>query len=180
MKILKLITPFTLFILSLVNLKAQSIDRSRSLVRFEVMNMEIEKVNGSFSGLSGEVRFNKDEPENTRMRVIIPVHTVSTNNIHRDGHLKQEDYFDYINHPEILFSSTKAEKSTDGFRIEGNLTIKGITKEVSIPFKYFEIKAGYLIKGSLVIDRLDYKIGQEGSFLAGREITLSIECYLKS
>ena len=182
MKRLIFLSPISLLITLLTfsfSLNAQTIDASRSIVNFEVENMKVRMVKGSFSSLTGDLRFKPDNIERSAFQVTVPVHSVNTNNVQRDEHLRQADYFDESNYPNIVFVSSFVNQTATGFDVTGSLTIKGITKQVTIPFTYSRLKTGYRLEGNLVLDRFDFNVGKENGFMAGREIKLDIQCYLK-
>jgi polyisoprenoid-binding protein YceI len=107
-----------------------NIDTSHSGVHFSVRHMVIAKVRGAFDRFSGTVELDEANPAASKVSVRIEAASIDTREEKRDTHLRSADFFDVENHPELTFTSTKVEKSDDGYRVTGDLTIRGITKEV--------------------------------------------------
>jgi polyisoprenoid-binding protein YceI len=97
--------------------------------------MLISTVRGSFSGVAGEIVYDPDDPTRSSVRVEIDAASIDTGNKDRDNHLKGPDFFDVANYPKITFESTKVEKRGDNWVAYGQLTIKGVTREIAIPFR---------------------------------------------
>jgi polyisoprenoid-binding protein YceI len=88
-------------------------------------------VTGQFREFEGT--FTADEDWNVSARAVIKAASIDTNAPKRDEHLRSADFFDVENHPEITFESTKVEPAGDGtFKVTGNLTIRGITREIAL------------------------------------------------
>lgn len=154
----------------------QQIDEKQSIVDFEVSNMAINTVEGTFSGMRGDINFNKNDLSNSKFNVCIDVKTVDTDSKGRDDHLLKEDFFDASKFPTICFKSTSISKTADGYLATGKLTMRGVTKEVKIPFTY----SNNTFKGALTVNRLDYNIGEDvGGFMVGKEIEMVVTCVTK-
>ncbi len=168
---------FTLFTFcSSSFLPAQTIDGEKSVVNFTAVALKVNKVNGTFKGMKGEINFNENNLENSAFSVCIDPSTVNTKNQKRDDHLRSEDFFFIKNFPEICFVSTSIEKTKNGFKTTGNLALHGITKEIEIPFTF----KNKTFTGNIKIKRLDYGIGVDyGSFTASKEAKIEIVCVLK-
>jgi polyisoprenoid-binding protein YceI len=105
-----------------------TIDPTHSNVEFAVRHMMITTVKGRFGDVKGTVELpEQGEP---RLDVTIGTASVDTRSEQRDTHLRSPDFFDVETYPEMRFVSTKAERSGDGWKVTGNLTIKGTTKPV--------------------------------------------------
>ena len=108
------------------------IDPVHSNALFRVKHFGAGYVFGEFLGEKGEIKFNPENPEQTEVNLTIPVDSISTDNTKRDKHLKSPDFFDAKQFPNITFKSKNVEKRTDdSFKVTGDLTIHGKTKEVS-------------------------------------------------
>jgi polyisoprenoid-binding protein YceI len=107
-----------------------NIDTSHSGVHFTVRHMVIAKVRGAFDRWQGTFQFDEANPAASKVSVRIEAASVNTREEKRDAHLRSADFFDVENHPALTFESTKVEKAGDGYRVSGNLTIRGVTKEV--------------------------------------------------
>lgn len=108
-----------------------TIDDSHTAVSFSVRHAGISKTRGQFESVSGELNVGQTLDE-TNVRAEINVDTINTGNADRDGHLKSADFFDIENHPTMVFESTKFGAD----EIEGNLTIKGVTKPVTFTIDF--------------------------------------------
>ncbi|MGB0423177.1 MAG: YceI family protein [Flavobacteriales bacterium] len=176
MKLPSLIFAFAMF-LNLHSLSAQNINEAKSLVRFEISNMKFNTVEGTFKGMTGNVDFDPSDLENAAIEVCIDATSVNTESEKRDEHLRKEDFFDTNKFPTICFNSSKFEFIDGSFYVTGILTLRGIQKEVTLPFT--RNQNGFGLVGALTINRLDFSIGAEtGTFMVGNEVNLEITCYL--
>jgi polyisoprenoid-binding protein YceI len=108
-----------------------SVDPVHSSVEFQVRNMGIVWVRGLFTEFSGAFE-STGEPGGLRASGTVEVASLDTRSEQRDEHLRGADFFDAENHPQITFESTRIEPGADGLRVFGNLTIKGVTREVQL------------------------------------------------
>lgn len=159
----------------LTNAQAQSIDASASSITFKIGNMKINTVDGTFSGLKGNVAFDPSDPARSEFAACVDAATVNTDNKKRDEDLRSEDFFDVGKYPTICISSTAVEKVDNGFLAKGQLTMHGVTKDVEIPFTY----ANKTLTGTLSVDRKDYGVGPDGTFMVSDEVEVTIVCVLK-
>ena len=113
-------------------MKRLTIDTTHSGVYFTARHMVITKVRGSFHSWSGTIDYDADNVEKSSVQVEIDVGSIDTREPKRDGHLKSADFFDAEHHPKIAFRSTKVEKTPDGLRVTGDLTMRGVTKPVAL------------------------------------------------
>ena len=105
------------------------IDPVHSNIGFSVKHMMISNVSGTFDQYDDQIAFDPKDLANSKISVTIDVTSINTRNEKRDGHLKSPDFFDAAKFPAITFVSKKIT-STD---ITGDLTMKGVTKEITIP-----------------------------------------------
>ena len=108
-----------------------SVDPVHSSVEFQVRNMGIVWVKGVFTDFTGTLE-STGEPGGMRASGTVEVASVDTHSEPRDQHLRGAEFFDVENHPQITFESTRIEPAADELRVVGNLTIKGITREVEL------------------------------------------------
>jgi polyisoprenoid-binding protein YceI len=108
-----------------------TIDPVHSSVEFQVRNMGIVWVKGVFTDFTGTIE-STGESEGVRANGTVEVASVDTRSEPRDQHLRGAEFFDVENHPQIKFESTRFEPNDGGLRVVGNLTIKGITREVQL------------------------------------------------
>ena len=123
-------------------------------------------VDGDFKDYRVEINGNPSKPKNAKVKATINVASIDTQNTKRDNHLRSADFFDADKHPSILFESTKVQPKGNQLVVEGNLTMHGKTKRVTIPFKVARGKNGAGVdtttyKGKLTIDRNDFGIGTD-------------------
>src|SRR4030095_9857506 len=107
------------------------IDPMHSEITFKVKHLMISNVKGEFRKFSGEV--DGDDFASSEISITIDAASIFTNEDRRDNHLRSADFFDVVNHPELTFSGLSLEKIDDGnYKLNGLLTIRGITNEVSL------------------------------------------------
>lgn len=107
------------------------IDTAHTTAAFKVRHMGISNVRGSFSNVTGMVETD-DAGRLVAVRATIPVDTVSTGNADRDGHLKSPDFFDAAQFPVIEFVSTSVAPAAEGYAVQGDLTLHGVTRSVTL------------------------------------------------
>src|SRR5690606_10690727 len=108
-----------------------TIDPSHSSANFTVRHMMVSNVNGTFGKMEGTVEFDGRNISGVKVRATVDATTISTANEKRDAHLRSADFFDVASHPTITFVSKRAEPAGNGrFRLVGDLTMRGVTKEV--------------------------------------------------
>ncbi|NTU83389.1 MAG: YceI family protein [Chloroflexales bacterium] len=163
------------------------IDNSHSHVQFTVRHMMISKARGRFSNFSGTVDFDEQTPANSSVSVQIEVASIDTRDEKRDGHLKSPDFFDAATSPYMTFVSKRVEVVDDSHgKIVGDLTIRGVTKEVVLDTEYTgqakspwgTTSAGF--SASAKINRKDWGLNwnvalETGGVLVGEEVTIDIE-----
>jgi polyisoprenoid-binding protein YceI len=155
---------------------SQTIDTKKSVINFEISNMAVNTVEGTFKGFSGDVIFNPNDLNQSKIEVCIDASSVDTGNKERDDHLRTADFFDVENYPEICFISEEITKREKGYLAKGYFKMHGVTKSVEIPLIY----KNNTLAGKITINRFDYKIGEDtGSFMVGSEVDIVILCVLK-
>lgn len=167
-----------IFIMLFTNLliNAQAINSEKSIVNFNISNMKLNTINGTFTGMKGKVMFNENDLENSSFDVSIPANTVNTGNEKRDIHLKNADFLEVEKYPEISFTSTTIIKTPKGYNTIGNLTLNGITKPIEITLDYHN----KIFKGQFTINRFDYKLGgNTNSFMVGKQTEIEIICSIE-
>lgn len=107
-----------------------TVDGAHSNVEFAVKHMMITTVKGRFSDVKGTIEI----PENgePKVDVTIAAASIDTRTEARDNHLRSADFFDVEKYPELRFVSTKAQRTDDGYKLVGDLTIRGVTKPVTL------------------------------------------------
>jgi polyisoprenoid-binding protein YceI len=113
---------------------AYKIDPVHSSMAFKVKHMMVSDVRGTFDDFEGTINLDPKNVDNSTVEVTIQTASISTKNEKRDGHLKSADFFEVEKYPTITFKSKKITKSGEQWVALGDLTIKGVTKEVSLAF----------------------------------------------
>jgi polyisoprenoid-binding protein YceI len=106
------------------------LDGSHSQAQFKVRHMMISNVTGEFKQIEGTFNYNPNDPALSQVEIKIDATSIDTRDTNRDAHLKSADFFDVENYPSLTFSSKKFEKSADGYKVTGDLAIRGTSKEV--------------------------------------------------
>jgi polyisoprenoid-binding protein YceI len=147
-----------------------------SKVKFVIKNFGI-NTGGSFEGLSGSINFDPNNPTTASFNVSVETKTVDTDIEARDNHLRRAEYFDAEKYPKLTFTSTRVTKtnSAEHLYMFGNITIKGVTKEIKFPFKATAKDGGYLFEGSFKLNRRDFGVGGKSISLSDDlDVTLSV------
>ena len=147
---------------------------TRSAITFKTKNMGI-GVDGTMAGLQADVQFNAANLSSSTIGASVDANTINTDNSSRDDHLKGEDFFDVSHYPKITIKSVSFKhKSGNNYTGQFNLTIKGKTKLIEIPFTFSEKDNTQAFKGSFKLNRLDFGIG-DGSMILSDEVTVNID-----
>ena len=112
------------------------IDSRHSLAEFSVRHLMLSKVRGRFTGVSGTIVDAAEDPKLSSVKAAIDVTTLITGDPQRDEHLRSADFFDVANHPSITFESRRVSGSRESFKVTGDLTIRGQTREVTLDVTY--------------------------------------------
>jgi polyisoprenoid-binding protein YceI len=135
-------------------------------ITFKIKNAGL-TIDGSFTGLEAELKFNSLKLAESSIKASVNTKSVNTGNDMRDGHIRKPEYFDVSKFPKITLESTKFEKTGPiTFKGTFNLTMKGVTKEIIIPFNFIKIPEKTEFKGNFTINRRDYGIGGNSMSLA--------------
>ena len=115
---------------------AYTIDPAHTRLGFSARHAMVATVRGSFTDFTGTAHVDTANPASSKVEVSIVADSISTGNEQRDGHLKSGDFFESEQFPNITFTSTDVARDGDEWTITGDLTIKGVTHSVSVPFEY--------------------------------------------
>lgn len=114
-----------------------TIDPTHSEVVFKVKHLMISTVTGNFSSFNAAINSDNDDFSGANFSFDADIDSISTGNEQRDGHLKSADFFDAANHPKMTFTSTSMNKKSDSeFELEGNLTLRGVSKTIKLNGEY--------------------------------------------
>jgi polyisoprenoid-binding protein YceI len=162
------------------------IDVGHSAIHFWVRHMVISKVHGRFARWSGTVDLDPQDLARSSVQVRIEAASIDTQVADRDAHLRSADFLDAAKHPEIAFVSRRVEGGAGGLRITGDLTLHGVTREVTLDAEFAGTgkdpwgneRAGFSARATL--DRRDYGLVwnaalETGGVLVGEKVEISIE-----
>jgi polyisoprenoid-binding protein YceI len=163
-----------------------TIDASHTRLGFSARHAMVTTVRGSFSDVEGTAHVDVETPARSSVTLIIRTASVTTGSADRDGHLGSADFFDSETHPEITFVSTAVERDGSEWSITGDLTIKGITRSVTIPFEengtaqdpFGNVRIGF--EGATTINRKDWDLTwnaalETGGVLVSEKIKLEFD-----
>jgi polyisoprenoid-binding protein YceI len=171
-------------VLSTLPAGTYNIDPSHSRVGFSARHAMVTKVRGSFNEYSGSATVADGA---ATLNIDITVSSVDTRSADRDGHLQSADFFDAATFPKITFASTSVKDSgSDKLVVDGDLTIKDVTKPISITFEYTGTatdpfgNARFGFEGEAEINRKDYGLTwnaalETGGILVSENIKLEFE-----
>jgi polyisoprenoid-binding protein YceI len=164
-----------------------SLDAAHTRIGFVARHAMVTKVRGAFNEFTGTAHLDGADPVKSSATVTIKAASIDTRNADRDAHLRGNDFFDMETYPEITFVSTAVEPlEENNYRVTGDLTIKGVTKPVSIDFEFTgavndpwgNLRVGF--EGSVVINRKDWGVSwnaalEAGGVLVSEKVTLEFE-----
>ena len=164
---------------------AWEIDPTHSTVGFSVRHMMVSKVRGYFREFSGEI-VTAENPAQSSVTATIDLSSIDTRQEQRDAHIRSADFFDVENHPTMTFRSTAVRTEGADWFVDGELTIKGNTKPVTLelelngfgPDAYGGTRAGFSAKTE--INRNDFGVDIKmpmdgGGVVVGDKITVELE-----
>jgi polyisoprenoid-binding protein YceI len=161
------------------------IDPDHSVAAFSVRHMMISDVHGQFNRITGVVRFDTADISRSSVEAEIGVAGIYTGIQKRDDHLRSPDFFDVVKYPVIRFKSDKTESlGANRFTVEGSLTMKGVTRPVTLeaeytgpvkdPFEEGGMSMGFT--ASVTVNREDYGImwnaDMEGGVIVGKNVRI--------
>jgi polyisoprenoid-binding protein YceI len=163
------------------------LDPTHSRIGFVARHAMITKVRGSFNDFEGSGYFDAENPANSRLQLSIKAASIDTRNAQRDEHLRSNDFFAMDEYPEITFASTAIERTDDDrFRVTGDLTVRGVTKPVTVDFEFTgsavdpfgNTRIG--LEGATTINRKDWGVNwnvalEAGGVLVSEKVTLEFE-----
>lgn len=164
-----------------------TIDPAHSRFGFVARHAMVTKVRGAFNEFEGKAVIDGERPENSSANVTLQVASVDTRNAQRDEHLRNNDFLDVAKYPTITFTSTSIRhEGGNDFVVTGDLTIKDVTKSISIPLEFQGAvkdpfgndRIGF--EGSVTINRKDWGVSwnaalETGGVLVSENVTLEFE-----
>ncbi len=161
-----------------------AIDSVHSSVGFSVRHLMVSKVRGVFDTFSGAITVAEDGTPSVRAEIVVD--SLNTHNEQRDAHLKSADFFDAENHPVATFTSTAVRADGDGYVVDGDFTLKSITRPVSLNLEFNGVNPGMGhgevagFEASVVLNRKDFGINidmplETGGAVVGDKVTITLE-----
>lgn len=163
-----------------------TIDASHSRLGFSARHAMVTTVRGTFSDFEGTATINTAVPAESKVNLTINADSFSTGSADRDGHVKAADFFDVENFPTLTFKSTKVERDGDEWTIAGDLTIKDVTRSVTLTFEqlgssrdpFGNLRVGF--EGGASINRKDWGLSwnvplETGGLLVSEKVKLDFD-----
>ena len=167
----------------MTNTTTWAIDPMHSEVQFKIKHLVISTVTGSFKKFEGNAITEGDGFNNAKVNFTMDVKSIDTNQPQRDAHLQSGDFFEAEKYPEINFQSTSFTKEGSGYKMVGNLTMKGVTKQVTLNVEYGgsekdsygNLKHGFEVTGT--VNRKEFgmtynAVTEAGGLTLGEDIKL--------
>lgn len=171
------------------SLSTWSIDPAHSHVEFAVRHLMISTVKGRFAEFTGTVEVDPTDLTSAKLNVTINTASLDTRTTDRDNHLRSADFFDVANHPTITYVSKRVEKRGDDYTVIGDLTIRGVIREVPLTVTLTgQAKDPWgnqkmAFEATAKINRTDFGLTwnaalEAGGVLVGEEVKISIDVQL--
>lgn len=166
------------------------LDPMHSEVQFKIKHLVISTVTGSFKSFDASAESNGEDFNDASIEFSLDVNSIDTNQPDRDTHLKSADFFESENYPKISFKSTSFKNSgADNYKLTGDLTIKDVTKSVTLDVEhggiatdfYGNVKAGFDVSGKLSRKEFGLQwnaITEAGAIVVGDDVKLFINIQL--
>lgn len=160
------------------------LDPTHSELQFKIKHLMISTVTGQFNEFKATVEADDDSFTHAKIDFSAPVNSISTNNEQRDAHLKNSDFFDAANHPQLTFKSDQLKKiDNEEYQLEGTLTMRGVSKKIHLNVElggvtkdpWGNTRAGFTVTGK--IDRTDFGVSfgavtETGGLLLGNDVKI--------
>lgn len=159
-----------------------TVDPSHTSLIFSISHLGYSYTYGRFNKLAGRYLLDRDAPQNSQFQFQVDVASIDTNDAKRDEHLRSADFFNAKQFPMISFQSSSVSKTEKGYDVTGNLTLHGVTKQITLPMRlmgegkgpYGNYRTGLIFQ--LQLKRSDYGMtGMQGPIGENVAITVSFE-----
>ena len=161
-----------------------AIDPVHSSIGFSVRHLVVSKIRGTFETFSGAIVVAEDGTPSVSAEVAVD--SLHTGNEQRDGHVKSADFFDAEKHPTATFVSTGVRADGDSYVLDGDFTLKGVTKPVQLALEFNGVNPGMGhgevagFEASVVLNRKDFGIDidmplETGGAVVGDKVTITLE-----
>jgi polyisoprenoid-binding protein YceI len=163
-----------------------TVDPTHSSIGFAVRHMVVSKVKGYFNEYTATILYDDKDITKSSAEVTIKTASIDTRDAKRDEHLRTPDFFDAAKYPEITFKSKRIEKSGEGFVAVGDLTMRGVTKEIQLPFTFAGVvtdpwgNTRLGLSASTKLNRQDYGVSwskslDSGGLVVADDVEIAIE-----
>ncbi|HZP30080.1 MAG TPA: YceI family protein [Acidimicrobiia bacterium] len=163
-----------------------SVDPLHSSVSFTVRHLMVSKVRGHFTTFDADI-VTAPDPLQSSVSATVDLSSIDTGNADRDAHIRSADFFDVDAHPTLTFRSTGIRRDGDGFAVDGELTIHGVTRPVTLALEvngfqhaspFGDVRAGF--SATTEINRKDYGISLDmplegGGVVVGDRVQIALE-----
>jgi len=163
-----------------------TLDVAHTRLGFSARHAMVTTVRGAFKDFEGTAHVDTANPANSKVELTIKTDSIDTGVADRDAHLRSADFFEIEQHPEITFSSTDVSRDGDEWTITGDLTVKGITKPITVEFEstgsardpFGNLRIGF--EGQTTLSRKDWGLTwnaalETGGFLVSDKIKLEFD-----
>jgi polyisoprenoid-binding protein YceI len=167
------------------------LDREHSEVRFAAQHLMVATVHGRFTSFDAAVSLDLEHADQSHVRATIDAASLDTGNAERDDHLRSADFLDVTNYPTIAFESTQiAQVGPDSFWVRGDLSIHGVTREVTLRGRFTlpveDLATTDAVRFSMAaeVNREDFGLSfndavEAVGILVGRTITITIDAAIR-
>ncbi|MCU4156703.1 YceI family protein [Carboxylicivirga sp. A043] len=160
-------------ILCVTGISAQNVDATQSFIKFQIKNFNVHTVNGHFTTFKGNIHLTPTLENKGDVCLSIDIATIDTGVKKRDEVLQSKKFFHTELYPQIRFESNDIYINSDStFIANGILSMKGISKAISIPFAY----SNKHFKGELTLNRLDFEVGGKDTFVIDDDVKIQFDC----
>ena len=163
-----------------------AIDPTHSEIQFKIKHLMISTVTGQFTKFEGSIETEGEDFSTAKASFTADINSINTHNEQRDAHLKNNDFFDAENHPQLIFETESVEKiSEEDYKVHGLLTMRGVTKKVILDAEFGgttkdpwgNTRAGFSLTGK--INRKDFGVSfgmltETGGIALGEDVKLAI------
>lgn len=163
------------------------IDKAHAFVTFTVPHFLLDEASGSFGDVSGSLIYAPENLANCSVAITVKAASIDTHVEARDKHLRSADFLDAEKYPDITFTSSQIRKVKNGYVATGDLTLRGVTKKVDVPFTIHGPIADPLptgvkrlgVRAEMRVNRRDFgivwsRVMDDGTLFVGNDVTLKI------
>lgn len=157
-----------------------TVRKEDSHVGFSIYKWAVFKEEGRFRDFSGTIKYDPNDPSRTAVKFTLQAASIDSRNERRDGALRSEEFFHVSRYPTLTFESTHTFLQNDHLMIEGDMTIRGVSKRMTIPVKVLGLNDAGRELGTLVgfestftINREEFGVG-EGWHVLSKEVTVHL------